>query len=450
MGSFDYDLITIGAGSGGVRASRMASQAGAKVAIIENTRTGGTCVMRGCVPKKLLVYGSHFSQHFEDAIGFGWALGPQKFNWAALIEAKNKELQRLEDVYHKILTSSGVTELFGTGRILTPHTVQVGEKILSTKYILIATGGWPSLPKVPGIEYAITSNEALDLQQLPKSVAIVGGGFIGVEFAGIFKSLKSEVHQIIRAPKILRGFDHSLRDSLSAEMEKRGIKIHYEVNISCIEKLKNNTLRLELKSNEELLVDTIMFATGREPNTKGLGLTQANVKREEKGAIIVDKYSKTSIDNIYAIGDVTNRMNLTPVALAEAMALVKTLFNKTPTSLDYKNIPSAVFSQPPIATVGLTENEARQNEPIDVYVSSFKPMKHSLSKREELSVMKLIVSQETNRVLGCHMMGEDAPEIIQGIAIAIHCGATKEQFDGTIGIHPTSAEEFVTMREKFH
>jgi len=448
MAAYDFDLITIGAGSGGVRASRVSSGMGAKVAVVENMRTGGTCVMRGCVPKKLLIYGAHFAEDFEDSRGYGWTPGDNAFDWPSLIAAKDKELDRLEGVYHNILTGAGVTELNGTGKLIDNHTVDVNGKTYTAETILIATGGWPSMPPVPGIEHVITSNEALDLPTLPKHIVVVGGGFIAVEFAGIFNALGAEVHEIIRADNILRGFDDSVRTGLREEMTKKGITIHSGINVTNIEKQNDGRFRMSFDNAEPLDTDLIMYATGRAPNTNGIGLEDVGVELDRNGAIIVDDYSKTNIDNIYAIGDVTDRMNLTPVALAEGMAFAKTLYDNTPVSMAYDNIPSAVFSQPPIGTVGLTEEQARDRGEVDIYLSSFKAMKHTLSGRDERSLMKIIVDRETDVVLGCHMMGADAPEIIQGIAIAMKCGATKAQFDSTIGIHPTAAEEFVTMREK--
>ena len=448
MTTYDYDLITIGAGSGGVRASRMAAATGARVAVIESLRTGGTCVMRGCVPKKLLVYGAHFAHEFEDAVGFGWDKSEPGFNWTRLIDAKNRELDRLEGIYHNLLKNAGVEEIMGKGILVGPHEVEVNGKTHTAKTILIATGGWPTLPDVPGIEFAVTSNEALELPKLPKRVAIVGGGYIAVEFAGIFNALGSEVHEIIRADNVLRGFDEAMRDGLRDELTKKGVQIHAGVNVTEIEKNKDGDYTLKFDSRDDLDVDLVMYATGRAPNTKGIGLETVGIATSKAGAIVVDSFSKTNIDHIYAIGDVTDRINLTPVALAEGMAFVNTVFAGIPTAADRENVASAVFSQPPIATVGLTEQEAAERGPIDVYESSFKNMKHTLSGRDERSIMKLIVDRQSDRVIGCHMLGSDSPEIIQGIAIAVKCGATKAQFDATIGIHPTAAEEFVTMRQK--
>ncbi|MDA1089836.1 MAG: glutathione-disulfide reductase [Proteobacteria bacterium] len=450
MRQYDYDLITIGAGSGGVRASRRAAALGKKVAIIENMRVGGTCVMRGCVPKKLLVLGSHFGEDFEDAAGYGWTVAEPGFDWPKLITAKNKELDRLEHVYHRILRDSGVEEITGTGTLADPHRVDVdgpdGKKSLTAETILIATGGWPKMPDVPGIDHAITSNEALDLKAFPKRIAIVGGGYIAVEFAGIFNAFGADVTMVIRAPQILRGFDEAVRDVLAEEMEKKGIIIRRECTVKSIETCAGG-FSLCFTGGDEIEADQVMYATGRAPNTRGLGLEAAGVLLDANGAIQVDAFSRTAAANIYAIGDATERMNLTPVALAEAEALVRTLYEGTPTALDYTNIATAVFSQPPVGTVGLSEEEAGARGKVDVYISRFTPMKYTLSGRDEKTLMKLIVDRGTGIVVGCHMVGLDAPEIIQGIAIAVKCGATKAQFDATIGIHPTAAEEFVTMRD---
>ena len=448
MTLYDYDLISIGAGSGGVRATRMAATTGARVAAIESMRIGGTCVMRGCVPKKLLVYGAHYAHEFEDSVGFGWADSKPNFDWAKLINTKNNELDRLEDIYHSLLRNAGVEEIHGKGQMVGPHSVEVNGKTITAETILIATGGWPIMPEIPGIEHAITSNEALELPELPKRIAIVGGGYIAVEFAGIFNALGSQVCEIIRSDRVLRGFDESMRVGLQDELTKKGVKILSGINVTSIAKKKSCEFTIQFDKHESLDVDVVMYATGRAPNTNGIGLENVGIKMNPKGAIVVDKYSQTNIKNIYAIGDVTDRINLTPVALAEGMAFVNTVYRGIPTAADRENVASAVFSQPPIATVGLTEQEAVMLGPIDVYESRFRNMKHTLSGRNEMSIIKLVVDQKTDRVLGCHMMGSDSPEIIQGIAIALKCGATKAQFDSTIGIHPTAAEELVTMREK--
>ena len=446
---YDYDLITIGAGSGGVRASRMAAQFGARVAIVEESRVGGTCVIRGCVPKKLLIYGAHFADDFEDAGGYGWTVGKTSFDWGRLITAKNREIDRLNGVYMKTLSDNGVKLLEGRGVLADAHTVEIKGKAHTAKNILIATGSWPTMPQIPGIEHVITSNEALDLMSLPKRLAIVGAGYIAVEFAGIFHSLGVQVSLILRRDKVLRGFDEDLRGLLGEEMAKRGVNIMYETVVESIDK-KKGAYTLNLDGGKSVEADLVMYATGRAPNTANLGLEEAGVKLNRKGAVEVDEYSQSSRKNIHAVGDATDRMNLTPVAIAEAAALVETLFNKNPTTVDYANIPTAVFSQPPLATAGLTEEQARAKykNNVDVYVSGFKPMKHSLSGRDEGIFMKLVVHAKTDRVLGCHMLGMDAAEIMQGLGIAMKCKAKKAHFDATVGIHPSAAEEFVTLRNK--
>jgi glutathione reductase (NADPH) len=449
MAKYDFDLITLGAGSGGVRASRLAAQLGQRVAVAEESRVGGTCVMRGCVPKKLLVYGAHFAEDLADAEGFGWNVGEVSFDWARLIAAKNAELNRLETVYNRILRDNGVTLLEGRGVVVDAHTVEVGGTRYSAERILIATGGRPALPNVPGIGYAITSNEALDLMQLPERMVIVGAGYIAVEFAGIFNALGVKVTQVLRGDTVLRGFDQDVRAALAEEMAKKGIDLRCETVVKSIEKVKTG-YSLRLGGDETLETDLVMYATGRRPNTDGLGLEAAGVRLNEAGAVVVDDYSATSVPSIFAIGDVTDRMNLTPVALAEARALVNTLFLDKPTTMDYANVPTAVFSMPPIGTVGLTEAEARAKCGcgIDVYLSRFKPMRNTLAGRDERTMMKLIVERASDRVLGLHVVGPDAAEMVQGFAVALKCGVTKAQLDATIGIHPTAAEELVTMRER--
>jgi glutathione reductase (NADPH) len=448
MATYDFDLITIGAGSGGVRATRLAGGYGARAAIVEESRVGGTCVMRGCIPKKLLIYGAHFAYDFEDAHGYGWTVDAPRFDWPTLIANKNKELNRLEGIYERILRDNNVTLLRGRGRLTDAHTVEVDGKAYTAEKILIACGGWPSTPPIPGIEHVISSNEALDLAELPRRIVIVGGGYIAVEFAGIFNALGVEVTQIIRGAAILRGFDDDVRDFLTAEMEKKGVKILRNSVVRSIEKCENGYTLLLKGMDEFIETDLIMYATGRLPNTKGLGLEEAGVELSHTCAVVVDADNRSSAQNIFAVGDCTDRIQLTPVAIAEGRAFAETFFNGNPMTMDYDNIASAVFSQPPVGTVGLSEEMARQRGPIDIYISRFKPLKHTLSGRDEMTLMKLVVDRETRRVLGCHMVGADAPEIIQGLAIALKCGATKEQFDATIGIHPTAAEEFVTMRDK--
>jgi glutathione reductase (NADPH) len=445
---YDFDLITIGAGSGGVRASRVAAQYGARVAIVEERYLGGTCVNVGCIPKKLFVYASEFSEAFEDAAGFGWTVPKSSFDWRKLIANKNHEIERLNGVYGKLLTDSGVRIVNGRAVVIEPHTVAIGNERLTTRYILVATGGWPTIPEIPGAELAISSNEAFFLERFPSRAIIVGGGYIGVEFAGIFHGLGAKVTLVHRGPLFLRGFDDDLRQTLAGEMRKREIELHFN---SLVEKIEGNRagVRVTLSDGASLEADLIMFATGRAPNSRGLGLEEAGIALDANGAVMVDRYSCSSVPNIYAVGDVTNRRNLTPVAIAEGRAVAETLFNGKPMSVEYEDVPSAVFSQPPIGTVGLTETEARERYgEVDVYKSSFRPLKHTVSGRDERAFMKLVVDPKTDRVVGCHMMGPDAGEIIQGLAIALKCNATKAQFDATIGIHPSAAEEFVTMRTK--
>ena len=448
MADYEYDLITLGAGSGGVRASRLAGGYGAKVAVCEEDRVGGTCVLRGCIPKKLLIFGAHYADHMEDAVNYGWTIGGAHHDWQTLIRNKNSELDRLNGIYLNILKDNNVDLKQGRAVVIDDHTVEVGGERLTTENILIAVGGWPNLPSIPGIEHAITSNEALELPTLPKKVVIVGGGYIAVEFAGIFSGFGSSVTEIIRGEEVLRGFDNDIRKSLSEEMRKRDIKILAKTEVTEIKKSGQNLL-VTLNSGSVMETDCIMYATGRAANTKGLGLEKAGVELKKNGSIVVDKCNRTSRSNIYAVGDVTDRIQLTPVAIQEGHALADMLFNKNKQFVDYSNVPSAVFSTPPIAVVGLTEEEAKEQfEYIDVYQSNFKPLVHTISGRDERTFMKLVVDSKTDVVLGCHMMGIDAPEIIQGIAIAIKCGAKKGQFDATTGIHPSSAEEFVTMRSK--
>lgn len=445
---YDLDLFTIGGGSGGVRASRMAARFGARVALAEERYLGGTCVNVGCIPKKLFVYASEFSDAFADCAGFGWTPGERGFNWQTLIDRKNREIARLNGVYEKVLVDHGVRILRARATIADAHTVVVGSERYTARYILVATGGWPSVPTLPGSELAITSNEAFFLPHFPARAIVVGGGYIGVEFAGIFHGLGAKVSLVHRGELFLRGFDDDLRRALAAEMGKREIELRFNRKVARIEKLAHG-IRATLDDGAALEADLIMFATGRTPNTRNLGLERAGVKVDHAGAVVVDSYSCSSVPNIYAIGDCTDRMQLTPVAIAEGQAVAETLFHGNPRTPDYENVPTAVFSQPNLATVGLTEAEARARyRAVDIYKSSFRPLKHTLSGRDEHAFMKLVVDGETDRVLGCHMVGADAGEIIQGLAIALKCGATKAQFDATIGIHPTAAEEFVTMRNK--
>ena len=448
MSDYDFDLITIGAGSGGVRASRLAASFGAKVAVVEEEREGGTCVLRGCVPKKLLVYGSHFGHDMQDGAGYGWSAGTVGHDWSAMIAAKEKELDRLHGIYVGLLENAGATRIQGRGTVIDPHTVAVGDTRYTAERILIAVGGWPSIPDIEGKEHVITSNEALELAERPDRVIIVGSGFIAVEFAGIFNAFGSETRLVFRADKVLRGFDDDVRTTLTAEMVKKGMQLHANALPERIEKA-GDVFRVRLTDSSIIETDKVMYATGRHPNTAGLGLAEAGVALDHNGAVIVNEWSQTSVASIYAVGDVTNRINLTPVAIAEGHSFAETVFNNRPMQADHRDVPSAVFSQPPVGTVGLTEAKARdQYGDIDVYIAGFRPMKYTLTDNLERGMQKLIVDRASDRVVGAHMVGLDAPEIIQGIAIAIKAGATKAEFDATIGIHPTAAEEFVTMRTK--
>jgi len=448
MPRYDFDLLTIGAGSGGVASSRRAGTYGARVAICEELRVGGTCVLRGCVPKKLLVYGAQFADAFADAEGFGWTVPPADFDWPKLIAAKDKEIGRLSQIYINMLNNSSVEIINGHAALADAHTVEVAGRNYTAENILIATGSWPETPDIPGIEHVISSNEALDLEKLPRRIVIVGGGYIAVEFAGIFSGFGSEVVELIRRPELLYGFDDDIRVALGEEMRLRGVDIRGRTQVAQIDKTARGYLVTTTAGNT-IETDLVMYATGRRPNTKGMGLAEVGVRINEAGAVIVDEWQRSSVPNIYAIGDVTDRINLTPVAIAEGRAIAETLYNNNPTKMDHTHVPSAVFSQPPIGAVGLTEERAcREYGEVDVYMARFKPMKNTLSGREERTLMKLVVDANTDRVLGCHMLGPDAPEIIQGLAVAVKCGATKRQFDQTVGIHPSAAEEFVTMREK--
>ncbi len=445
---YDYDFFVMGAGSGGVRAARIAAGHGARVAVAENRYLGGTCVNVGCVPKKLLVYAAHFAHDFEDAAGFGWTVGDSGFDWGRLIANKNAEILRLNGIYESMLNGAGVHIVNGTAALADAHSVVVGDNTYRCEHILVAVGGWPTVPEIPGHEHAITSNEVFFLGTLPKRIIVVGGGYIAVEFAGIFHGLGAEVIQLYRGEMFLRGFDDDVRAHLAGEMIKQGVDVRFNSTVESIAS-RDGGLWATLGDGAVLQADQVMYATGRAPNTAGIGLALAGVEVNAKGAIVVDDYSKTSADNIYAVGDVTDRINLTPVAIREGHAVADTLFNDTPTKADHADVPSAVFSQPPIGSVGLTEAEARQRYgDVDIFESSFRAMKHTLSGRDEKTFMKLIVDRASGRVVGVHMIGAEAGEIIQGIGIAIKCGATKAQFDATVGIHPTTAEEFVTMREK--
>ncbi|MFS4438736.1 glutathione-disulfide reductase [Paracoccaceae bacterium GXU_MW_L88] len=442
---FDYDLFVIGAGSGGVRAARMAAQEGAKVAIAEEYRAGGTCVIRGCVPKKLMVYASHFSDAFEDAPGYGWSVGETSFDWAKMKAARDAEVSRLEGLYRKNLDAKGVAFIEGRAVLEDPHTVRVGDQGYSAKHILVATGGWPVLPDVPGIDHAITSNGFFELEEQPRRVAIVGGGYIGCEFACILNGLGSETHVIYRREQVLRGFDQDLRDDVVAGMTARGVRFHTNANVSEIS--KGDALTVTLTTGEQLEVDCVIYATGRAPNSKGLGLEDCGVTLKNDGAIKVDAFSRTSVPSIYAVGDVTDRVALTPVAIREAMAFVDTVFKGIPTEMDYDDIPTAVFTTPEMGTVGMTEDEAREHGEVEIYRTRFRPMPYVLAGRDERMMMKIIVAKDSRKVLGVHILGPEAGEMIQIAGIAVKMGATKEDFDRTCAVHPVAAEELVTMRE---
>ena len=447
MTEFDYDLFVIGAGSGGVRAARMAGGFGARVAIAEDRYLGGTCVNVGCIPKKLFVYASHFADDFRDAAGYGWQVPEPSFDWNTLLNNKNNEINRLHNIYYKLLENNGVTVYRGRAEVAGPNSVRVNGEIISAQRILVATGGWPHIPEIPGREYIISSNEAFFLDALPAGVVIVGGGYIAVEFAGIFHGLGVATTLVYRGDLFLRGFDREMRDFLAAQMRHKGIKLLFNTRIDSIER-QNGRYLVTSSDTETLTTDLVLYATGRRPNTDGLGLDTAGVRLNGKGAIEVDDEYRSSTSSIYAIGDVTDRHNLTPVATAEGTALAHNLFNNGSRRVDYRDIPTCIFSPPNLGTVGLTEEEAReQYANVEIYKSRFTNLKHTLTGSGEKTLMKIIVDKDTDRVLGVHMVGADAGEIIQGIAIALKAGATKATFDATIGIHPTAAEEFVTMRE---
>ena len=443
----DYDLIVIGAGSGGVRAARIAANYGAKVAIVESVRVGGTCVLRGCVPKKLLVYGSHIAHDLEDASGFGWNIGSIEHDWVKLIEAKNNELDRLNSIYLNLL--SKVEIITGFGKIIGNNEVEVNGSIIRANKILIAVGGKSFLPEIKGIDLCINSDQALDLKVLPKKIVINGGGYIALEFASIFASFGSDVTLIYRGKHILRGFDSDISNLITEEYIKNNIKILTETEIISVSKT-NHDLLVTLSNNEEIISNEVMFATGRVPNTNGLGLNEIGINNGSIGEVIVDKNNQTSINNIYAIGDVTNRINLTPVAIAEGQVFSDNIFGGISKVCDYENVASAVFSQPAIGVVGLSELEANnlyaEEGGIEVYKTSFKPMKQTLGGRDTKIFMKMIVRKNNNKVIGIHGIGDDMPEIIQICSVAIKAGATKDDFDNTMGIHPTAAEELVTLK----
>jgi len=446
--AYDFDLYVIGAGSGGVRAARFAAGFGAKVAVAESRYLGGTCVNVGCVPKKLLVYGAHFVEDFEQSSGFGWSLGEANFDWTTLIANKDREINRLNGIYRNLLVNSGVTLHEAHAKIVGPHEVEVNGERFTAKNILIATGGWPQIPEIPGHEHAISSNQAFFLKELPKRVLVVGGGYIAVEFAGIFHGLGANTTLLYRGDLFLRGFDGSVRKHLQEELTKRGMDLQFNADIARIDKQPDGSLKATLKDGRVLEADCVFYATGRRPMLDNLGLENTDVQLTDKGFIKVDEQYQTSEPSILALGDVIGRVQLTPVALAEGMAVARRLFKPEQyRPVDYKMIPTAVFSLPNIGTVGLTEEEAREaGHEVVIYESRFRPMKLTLTECQEKTLMKLVVDGKTDKVLGCHMVGPDAGEIVQGLAIALKAGATKRDFDDTIGVHPTAAEEFVTMR----
>ena len=446
--AFDFDLFVIGAGSGGVRAARFAAGFGARVAVAESRYLGGTCGNVGCVPKKLLVYRAHYSEDFEQAHGFGWSAGQPSFDWPTLIANKNREIERLNGIYRNLLVNSGVTLLEAHARIKDPHTVEVDGKTYSAAHILVATGGWPQVPDIPGKEHAITSNEAFFLETLPRRVLVVGGGYIAVEFASIFNGMGAQTTQVYRGPLFLRGFDQAVREHLRDELLKKGIDLKFDADVARIDKRADGTLAATLKDGSVIETDCVFYATGRRPMLDNLGLENTGVKLDAKGFIAVDDEYRTSEASILAIGDVIGRVPLTPVALAEGMAVARRLFRPEEyRKVDYKLIPTAVFSLPNIGTVGMTTEEARgAGHTVKLFESRFRPMKLTLTESQEKTLMKLIVDADTDKVLGVHMVGPEAGEIVQGIAIALKAGATKRVFDDTIGIHPTAAEEFVTLR----
>ncbi|HCN62247.1 MAG TPA: glutathione-disulfide reductase [Pseudomonas sp.] len=446
--AYEFDLFVIGAGSGGVRAARFAAGFGAKVAVAESRYLGGTCVNVGCVPKKLLVYGAHFAEDFEQASGFGWSLGEANFDWATLIANKDREIHRLNGIYRNLLVNSGVTLIEGHAKLTGPNEVEVNGQRHTAKHILIATGGWPQIPEIPGHELAISSNEAFFLKELPKRVLVVGGGYIAVEFAGIFHGLGAQTSLLYRGDMFLRGFDGAVRKHLHEELTKRGMDVQFNADIARIDKQVDGSLKATLKDGRELEADCVFYATGRRPMLDNLGLENTGVKLDKRGFVQVDDLYQSAEPSILAIGDVIGRVQLTPVALAEGMAVARRLFKPEQyRPVDYRMIPTAVFSLPNIGTVGLSEEQAIEDgHKVQIFESSFRPMKLTLTDCQERTLMKLVVDADTDKVLGCHMVGPEAGEIVQGLAIALKAGATKEHFDETIGVHPTAAEEFVTMR----
>lgn len=447
MAEFDYDLFIIGAGSGGVRASRIASGHGARVAVAEEYRIGGTCVIRGCVPKKMLVYGSMFAEELDHAETFGWTIGERSFDWGRLRDFVNKDVDRLEGLYGKTLESNKVDRFMERATVAGPNTVRLASgREVTAKFILVAVGGWPMMPECPGAELCISSNEVFHLAQQPKRLVVVGGGYIALEFAGVFNSLGSEVIVVNRSDVILRGYDRPTVERLQQIAEARGIRFAMNAHLVSVEKQADGSLLVDI-GTEKLVADQVLVATGRKPNTAGLGLENAGVDLGVKGEIRVDEYNRTSCPSIYAVGDVTDRVQLTPVAIREGHAFADTVFGNNPRTVEYDHIPSGVFSQPPLAAVGMTEEQARAQFPhVKVYSSDFRPMKNIFSDRAERGLYRMIVDEDSGRVLGLHLVGPDSPEIIQGAAIAIKAGLTKQDFDDTVALHPSMAEELVLMR----
>ena len=448
MSGSAFDLFIIGAGSGGVRAARMAAQRGARVAVAEDAALGGTCVNLGCIPKKLYSFAAHYAESFEEAHGYGWTAAPPAFDWATLKRNRGAEISRLNGIYRQLLIGAGVTVIDGRARISAPHEVEVAGRRYAAERIVVATGGWPVPPDVPGGGLAISSNEIFDLAEFPRRLVVVGGGYIACEFASIFNGLGAAVTQLYRGEQILRGFDDEIRAFVAAEMAKKGVDLRLGAKATALEKVADGGIRVVLAGGGDIEADAVLYATGRAPNTAGLGLETIGVALAPNGAVIVDDRYRSSVPHVFAVGDVIDRVQLTPVALAEAMALVEDLFGGTPRAVDYSHIPTAVFTHPNIGTIGFSEQAARACfEKIRVYRTDFKPLRHTLSGSSERTMMKLIVDDANDRVVGLHMVGADAGETIQGFAVAMKAGATKAVFDATLGIHPTAAEEFVTMRQ---
>ncbi|MEM7398677.1 MAG: glutathione-disulfide reductase [Pseudomonadota bacterium] len=450
MSEYDYDLFVIGAGSGGVRAARLAAQLGKRVAIAEEYRIGGTCVIRGCVPKKLLVYGSRYGEEIADSKAFGWSYDDLEFEWPTLIHNVQREVDRLNGVYTRTLENAGVERFLTRATVDGPHGIRLADREapVSAEYILVATGSAPAFPSIPGAEHFISSNECFQLESLPQSIVILGAGYIGMEFASIFAGLGVDVTVVYRGDQILRGFDMDLRDTVAEALRDRGVDLRMDSNIASIEK-DGDQYRVVLNDGDCFHAALVMAATGRKPNTAGLGLEGVGVELGHNGKVVVDSFSKTSVDSIYAVGDVTDRANLTPVAIREGTAFIETVFEERPKAMEYSFIPTAVFTEPEIGTVGLTEEEARKDHQVDIYKTSFRPMRATISGRGEKVFMKLIVDVETDKVLGLHMVGPDAAEIVQMAAIPLRLGATKADFDSTMALHPSMAEEFVTLRQKW-